>query len=183
MKFLRLGLPLVAASVASGCATVPPSGPLFVVTPGSGHDQAVFQQDSEICQQHAAAGTGYGTPPTPAASAAPANPQAWIASEDQSFLQCMAARGDVVAAAPAAYAAGYPGYTYGFAYPYGYFDAYPVFAGGLFFGGFGYGGRHYGHWHYHGGWGHGGWGHAGWGHGGWGHGGYGHAGGHGGGHH
>ena len=175
MKIVRLGLSLAAASLAAGFATAPPPGPLFVVTPGSGRDQAVFQQDSDICQQASAAGTGYGAPPAPAASAPPASatPQAWIASEDQRFLQCMAARGDVVAAAPVSYAAAYPGYPYGFAYPYGYFDAYPVFAGGLFFGGFGYGGRHYGNWHYHGGWGHGGWGR----------GGYGHAGGHGGGHH
>ncbi len=189
---VRVWLPLVVASLAGGCATAPPPAPLFVVSPGTGRDQAAFQQDSAVCQQHAANRTGYGgapVPPPTSSATAPAGQTAgaWIASEDQAFLQCMAARGDSVAVAPGDYAAAYPGYDYGFAYPYGYFDTYPVYVGG-FFGG-GYGGWRYGGWHYHGwgghgGWGHGGWGHGGWGHGGWGHGGFGHAGGggHGGGH-
>jgi hypothetical protein len=171
MKVFRLCLPLVVTGLAGGCATVPSNGPLFVVTPGTGRDQAAFQQDSETCQQSVTAGTGYGTPAPPAAAGATAAANAWIASEDTRFLQCMAARGDVVAPAPASYAAGYPGFAYGYAYPFGYFDPYPAYFGGVL-GGFAYGG-----WRYHG-WGHGGWGHGGWHGGGAWHGGGGHGGGH-----
>ena len=179
MKRALYVLPLIGASLAGGCATVPPPTPLFVVAPGTGRGLTGFQQDSDVCQQHATAQTGYGAPgqPVPSAgsqapAASTAAPGAWIASEDSAFLQCMAARGDVVTAAPAEYAAGYPGFDYGYAYPYGYFDPYPFYFGG-FIGGVGWG------------WGHRGWGHYGWGHGGWGHGGWGHAGGGhaGGGHH
>jgi hypothetical protein len=176
---------MVVAGLAAGCATLPPPAPVFVVSPGTGRDQGIFQQDSEICQQHATAGSGYGTPSKPPDSATPATSGTWIASANAPFLQCMAARGDVVAAAPADYAAAYPGFDYGYAYPFGYFDPYPIYFGGLA-GGFAYGGWRYRGWGY-GGWGHGGWARGGWGHGGWGHGGWGHggaaSGGHGGGHH
>nr|WP_294567075.1 hypothetical protein [uncultured Rhodopila sp.] len=183
MKLVRRCLPVAVAGLVAGCATPPPPA-LFIVSPGTGRDQAAFQQDSETCQQDVKAGTGYGIPAPPAASGTPAPASAWIASEDTRFLQCMAARGDVVAPAPASYAADYPGFAYGYAYPFGYFDPYPVYFGGVY-GGFAYGGWRYRGWGAHGGWGHGGWGHGGWGHGGWGHGGYARAGGggHGGGHH
>jgi len=174
---------MVVAGLSAGCATAPPpQTPLFIVSPGTGRDEAAFQQDSETCQQNVTAGTGYGTPAAPAPSGTPAPASAWIASEDARFLQCMAAHGDAVAPAPASYAADYPGFAYGYAYPFGYFDPYPVYFGGVL-GGFAYGGWRYRGWG-HGGWGHGGWGHGGWGHGGWGHGGLAHAGGggHGGGH-
>jgi hypothetical protein len=177
MRFVRIFLPLVVAGLAGGCATVPPPGPLFVVTPGAARDQAAFQQDSETCQQNVTAGTGYGVPASPAPSGTPQAANAWIASGDTRFLQCMAARGNVVTPAPANYAAGYPGFAYGYAYPFGYFDPYPIYFGGIY-GGFAYGGWRYRSWGGHGGWGHGGWGHGGWGHGGWGHaGGGGHGGG------
>jgi hypothetical protein len=176
MKRVRLCVPLVAVSIAGGCATVPSNGPLFVVTPGTGRDQAAFQHDSETCQQSVVAGTGYGTPAQPAASGAAPPAGAWIASEDTGFLQCMAAQGDVVAPAPASYAANYPGFAYGYAYPFGYFDPYPVYFGGIF-GGFAFGGSRNHGWE-HAGWHHGGWGHGGGGWHGGGHGGGGHGGGH-----
>jgi|SRR5271165_977686 len=179
MKRVRLLPPLVAASLISGCAAAPTYGPPFVVVPGAGKDQVAFQQDSQICQQHAMAQTGYGAPAQASVPGAPAgsvgSAGTGLASADASFLQCMAARGDTVVPAPTNYAAGYPGYPYGYAYPYGLSYPYPFYLGG-FFGGIGYGG-----WGHHG-WGYGGRGHGGWGHGGWGHGGVASGGGRGGGH-
>jgi hypothetical protein len=180
----------------AACVAGPPPGPMGVVAPGKDKSQAAFQQDQSICQQHAVAQTGYGdapqnpadhlpadgTPPSSAGGPASAPiPPGTAPPGELSFLQCMAARGDIVQATSAG---GSDGYSYPYPYPYGY--GYPYYGygypyyGALIVGGGGW----YGWGWRNGGWGHGYWGRAGWGRGGWGygHGGWGHAGGGGGGH-
>ena len=194
--------PLVTVLAICACAT-PPQGAPFLVLPGTGKDPAAFQQDDQICRQHAVAHTGYDAPShdvvpgatggavikaTPGGESAPslsptdetgaANiPSDASLPDELGYLQCMAARGNNVRQAPAGDdgLAGDAWYPYGF----GYQGAYPVFFGG-FYGGWGWGGRHGDGWRgrgWHGGGWHGGAWHGG---GGW-HGG-GHSGGHGGGH-
>ena len=118
-------------------------------------------------------------------SASAAVPSGTAPPGEVSYLQCMAARGNIVQLASAG--GYYDGYSYPYPYSYGY--GYPYYGGlitGWGWGGwYGWGWRHggwgYGYWGRggwgHGGWGRGGWGHGGWGHGGWGHGGWGHGGG------
>ena len=193
----KSGLVTLGVALAlAGCAT--PTESAFSVLPGVGKDQAAFQQDMAVCQQHAVAHTGYNAPPPPAAAGSATGSPGGPANAAQAggappfdvtgYLQCMASRGDTVQAQPDVYAAGidpelYP-YPDGYPYPYGYDYPYPFYDGGLAVG-FGFGsGRFYHRRFGPAGWGHGGWGHGGWGHGGWGHGGWGHGGGgHGGGHH
>lgn len=147
--------------VLGACAASPGSG--FTVLPGSGKDQAAFQQDSLVCQQHAVAHTGYNTPvPSvttgPVAGATNAAPEGGGPQpfDQAGYLQCMASRGDTVQALPAAYAAEpYPdGDAWPYGYPFGYPDGYPVgfgypdpfYDGGLYGGfGFGFGYGRFGH--------------------------------------
>ena len=184
----------------SACVAGPPPGPMGVVAPGKDKSQAAFQQDQSVCQQHAVAQTGYGNasqnpadhlppdgtlPGSGGGSASAAVPSGTAPPGEVSYLQCMAARGNIVQLASAG--GYYDGYSYPYPYPYGY--GYPYYGGlitGWGWGGwYGWGWRHggwgYGYWGRggwgHGGWGRGGWGHGGWGHGGWGHGGWGHGGG------
>jgi hypothetical protein len=175
----------------AACVAGPPPGPMGLVAPGKDKSQAAFQQDQSICQQHAAAQTGYGNAPQNPADHPPADetlpgstggsasapiPPDTAPPGELSFLQCMAARGDIVQATSAGgndgYSYPYP-YLYGYGYPY-YGYGYPYY-GGLIVG---WGGWYGWGWR-NGGWGHGYWGRAGWGRGGWGygHGGWGHAGG------
>ena len=209
---------LGATLTLGACALGPPPGPTAIITPGRDKDPIAFQQDQEICQQHAESSSGYGAPAPPAASAPPGNqpqpqlpaakgngapqaanslaiPAAVQTPGEVSYVQCMAARGDIIqmpaAGAPesadgsgygVAYPYAYPyayGYPFGYAYPYGY--DYPFGVGFFGFGG-GYGyGRYYHGGYHHGGWGHGAWGRGGWGHGGFHGGGFHGGGGHGGG--
>lgn len=134
------------------CVAGPPPGPAAVVVPGKDKTAAAFQEDAAICQQHAMAHTGYGdpsqpgngNPPQPAAASSAAAPPAAAPpagsatgaaaataqpSEDVSFMQCMAARGDTVQAVAAGY-----GYDSPYLYPYpdyGYLDGYPYFYPGF----------------------------------------------------
>lgn len=194
--------PLGVALLLGACATS--SGAAFSVLPGPGKDQAAFQQDMLVCQQHAVAHTGYNAPVPTAAAGAAANPVDTVAPggtqpfDATGYLQCMASRGDTVQAQPTAYAAGiYPdgySYPYGYPYAYGYPTGYglpgPFYDGGLYGGlglGFGFGGGRFGHERFehgrfehgrfaHGGFDHDGFGHGGFLHGGFGHGGFGHGG-------
>jgi hypothetical protein len=112
-----------------------------MVSPKPGQPQAIFQQDSQVCQQHSMTHTGYGTPaPSSPQATPPATPTATgVVSQDASFLQCMAARGDTVTALPPSYAAVYPGYPYAYG-----FDPYPLYVGGFFGGYYGHRGWHHG---------------------------------------
>jgi hypothetical protein len=189
-------LALLGANLAvNACVAGPAPGPMGVVAPGKDKSQAAFQQDQSVCQQHAVAQTGYGNASQNPADHLPADgtlpgsggglasapiPPGTAPLGEASYLQCMAARGDIVQAASAG--GYYDGYSYPYPYPYGYESSYYGY-GYPFYGGLiaGWGGWYGWGWH-HGGWGHGnwgrgGWGHAGWGHGGWGHGGGGHSGG------
>jgi hypothetical protein len=203
MKLAGALMTLGASLTVGACVAGPPPGPPFVVMPGKDKSEVAFQQDQSICQQHAIAHTGYDdssqhpngpTPPTqaPAASGTGAETPAMLAGatplDDLSYMQCMAARGDIVQLPsmdgyPGGYPYNYPypyssaAYPYSPAYPYpsgyGYPYGYPYYAG--FVGG---GWWHGGVW----GWHHGGWSHAGW-RGGWAHAGFHGSGGHGGGGH
>jgi hypothetical protein len=199
-KFAPIGVALALAACAS-----PPPGYSVAVLPGIGKDTAAFQQDEQVCQQHAVAHTGYtnralsAPPETPAgitpngtAPAAPANaaanavvPPGVQPFDATGYLQCMAARGDTVQPQPYGYAdAAYPygnvypdGYAYG--YPYAADYPYPFYDDG-FYGGFGWGGFGNGHFHQggfvHRGFGHGGFARGGFAHGGFAHGGFAHGG-------
>jgi hypothetical protein len=177
-------LPLATVLAVGACATAP-STP-FVVLPGMAKDPAAFQQDDSICRQHATAHTGYGVTSRDAAPGAPGGaigsatrgdeaarslsqnnknttvgtPSDAALPDELGYLQCMAARGDIVRQAPAEYD-GFidePGYPYGFEYPGAYlygFGASPAYFGGVY-GGWGWHGWHGGGWH-GGGWHGGGW--------------------------
>jgi hypothetical protein len=152
-----------------------------MVVPGQGKTEAAFQQDEAICQQHAISHTGYGdaSQPPPTSAAAPATgvvASPGQPSQDVSFMQCMAARGDIVQMGspggyPYGYNAPYPypyAYGYGYGYPYFYPDYDVVFGGvGFFHHGFFRSGFHHGGFRggFHGGGFHGGGFHGG-GHGG-----------------
>src|SRR4051794_8738832 len=134
-------LAILGVALALGGCGAGPSGHTAMVAPGSNRTAADFQQDVAVCQQHAAAQTGYGAPVTPAPvsqAGAPTGPAAAPAqpTDDVSFMQCMAARGNtiqVVAAAnpyPAPYAYGYPGPGF---YPYAYGGSGFAFGGPGFF--------------------------------------------------
>jgi hypothetical protein len=189
-------LALLGVNLAvSACVAGPPPGPMGVVAPGKDKTQAAFQQDQTVCQQHAVAQTGYGNasqnptdhlpadgtlPNSAGGSASAAVPSGAAPPGELSYLQCMAARGDIVQATSAG--GDYDGYSYPYPYPYGYGSpyygyGYPYYGGLIagWGGWYGWGWRH-GGWG-HGYWGRGGWGHGGWGHGSWGHGGWGHGGG------
>ncbi|WP_428492862.1 hypothetical protein [Rhodopila sp.] len=174
------------------CAASPDAA--FRVLPGPGKDQAAFGQDQAVCQQHAVAHTGYGTPAPPTAGAA-AKPGAIAATgvpfDATGYLQCMASRGDTVQAQPSAYPLGiypdeYP-YAYQYGYPYAYSYGvpaepgypYPFYDGALYGGlglGFGFGGGRFFHGSFHHGFHHGGFEHHGFEHHGFGHGGFEHGG-------
>ena len=132
----------------SACVAGPSPGPMGVVAPGKDKSQAAFQQDQSVCQQHAVAQTGYGNasqnpadhlppdgtlPGSGGGSASAAVPSGTAPPGELSYLQCMAARGDIVQlTSTGGY---YDGYSYPYPYPYGY--GYPYY-------GYGY--------PYHGGW-------------------------------
>jgi hypothetical protein len=186
--------PLTLVLALGACATSP--GSALTVLPGPGKDQAAFQQDALVCQQHAVAHTGYNAPVPSAAAGSAAGaantvpPGGAQPFDEAGYLQCMASRGDTVQAQPSAYAAGTD--PYGYAWPYGYPYAYPggyptgfgypypFYDGGLYGGfGFGFGHGRFDHDRFaHGGFGHDRFAHGGFGHGGFGHGGFGHGGGH-----
>jgi hypothetical protein len=186
-------LALLGANLAvSACVAGPAPGPMGVVAPGKDKSQAAFQQDQSVCQQHAVAQTGYGNasqnpanhlpadgtlPGSAGGSASAPIPPGTAPPGELSYLQCMAARGDIVQATSAG--GYYDGYSYPYPYPYGY--GYPYYGYGYpYYGGLitGWGGWYGWGWR-NGGWGYGYWGRGGWGRGGWGygHGGWGHAGG------
>jgi hypothetical protein len=174
-------LAALGVSLALGaCADGPPPGPAAIVLPGQGKTEAAFQQDETICRQHAISHTGYGDLSQPPRASAPVPATGPAASpgqpsQDVSFMQCMAARGDTVqmqssGGYPYGYDAPYPysyAYGYGYGYPYLYPDYDVVFGGvGFFHHGFFRGGFHHGGFHgagFHGGGFHGG-GHGGGGH-------------------
>ncbi len=127
-------LALLGVNLAvSACVAGPPPGPIGVVAPGKDKSQAAFQQDQTVCQQHAVAQTGYGNPSQNPADHLPADgtlpgsgggsAAAAVSSGTEppgevSYLQCMAARGDIVQlASTGGY---YGGYSYAYPYPYGY---------------------------------------------------------------
>jgi hypothetical protein len=199
MLSARILAPLSIALTLVACAAEPPPGPSVVILPGNGKDLAAFQQDDLICKGHALAHTGYAGPaPAVAGGAANDPPSAGSAGalhdgqgagtavtanatgnqylDGVGYVQCMAARGDVVQTQPNG--TPYQGYDAGYAYPYPYGDAYTYvypnaypfgyYGGGAFIGlgsGWGWYGRGHGHWE-HGGWGHGGFAHGGGGRGG-----------------
>ncbi|WP_156963799.1 hypothetical protein [Muricoccus aerilatus] len=147
---LRFLLP-VAALTLSACVAVPPApqppaAPL-VAYPGAGKTAEALQADDAACQAQpdgALPGTATAIPATPPGNAAGApagpgtSPPAASALPAEAYLQCMAARGNVVAPAYAppafgyappafGYAPVYPSYFYG-AYSWGY--PYPFFGHG-----------------------------------------------------
>jgi hypothetical protein len=153
---LRILLVLGATLALGACVAGPASNPVAMVSPGSDRTAAEFQQDQAVCQQHAAAQTGYGTPAAPAPASLAGSPTGAAAApaqrtDDVSFMQCMAARGDSVqivamgdqgAYAPP-YAYDYPGAGF---YPYG-FPGYNLAFGGV---GFFHGGNlHHDFFHHH----------------------------------
>lgn len=170
MYFARTSALMGLSLMLGACATDGLSGSPMMAVPGPNKSLAAFQQDQSICAQHATAHTGYGGPSQPAAPNAAGNAAAGATpdgpgadtgavpagvnpSNEASFMQCMAARGNSVQMAPVvadytdyAYAYPYGGYPYvgpfGYGYPYGY----PYYGGGLFFGGGGWGGWHGGRW-------------------------------------
>jgi hypothetical protein len=198
MKFAGTLAALSASLAIGACVAGPPPGPTGIVMPGKDKTEAAFKQDESVCEQHAIAHTGYGDPsqqpdgttppaPTPPASGTPpassagtnsdAMPAGGTPLDELSYMQCMAARGDIVQVTSMDGYPYNPAYPYPYGYGYGYPDDYPFgypYSG--FVGGFGW---------WHGGWGrgghHGGWGHPGF-HGGWSHAGF-HGGGHSGGGH
>ena len=122
----------------SACVAGPPPGPMGVVAPGKDKSQAAFQQDQSVCQQHAVAQTGYGNasqnpadhlpadgtlPGSAGGSASAAVPSGTAPPGEVSYLQCMAARGNIVQLASAG--GYYDGYSYPYPYPYGY--GYPYY--------------------------------------------------------
>ena len=165
---VRSLLPLAALTL-SACVSVPPApqppaAPL-VAYPGAGKTAEALQADDAACQAQAGGAppsTTASTPATPPGSVAgvPAgpgiSPPAAPALPAETYLQCMAARGNVVAPAYAppalGYAPVYPSYFYGaysWDYPWGY--PYPFFGSGYryhrFYGGYrGFYGRP-GPWH------------------------------------
>jgi hypothetical protein len=66
-KFASLGIALALGA----CAATPPPGPPVSVLPGADKDLAAFQRDELICQQYAAAHTGYGSPAGSTATGSP----------------------------------------------------------------------------------------------------------------
>jgi hypothetical protein len=137
--------PLGIALALGACAATLPPGPPIAVLPGTGKDLAAFQQDELICQQHAVAHTGYGSPAGSAATGRPESAEngaslnatagaAPVAAgttaanatvpvgaqpfDEAGYQQCMASRGDIVQPQPAGYAAA--AYRYGYLYPYPY---------------------------------------------------------------
>ncbi|MCR0981506.1 hypothetical protein [Roseomonas populi] len=184
---------LLAAGVLSGCAVAPEP---LVAYPGPNKTAEAMQQDDAACRQQAAApaapsapaATVSGTTPATATpAAAPATGAAATpapALPEDLYLQCMASRGNTVAAAPVArypayytdpFYAGYGPGLWGDPLWYGYYGA-PFYAWGGSWGlglGWGWGGvyragwRGPGYWHGRGGYWRGGPG-RGFGHGGFG---------------
>ncbi|MBP0492086.1 hypothetical protein [Roseomonas indoligenes] len=145
---------LLCAGALSGCAVVPEP---LVAYPGPNKTAEAMQQDDAACRQQAAT-------PAPASTTAPAttvpaatpSPAPATASPEASYFECMAARGNTVAAAPARYPAYYapPAYAeygpgwWGDPLWYGYYGA-PFYAwgGGLGLGlGWGWGGAYRAGW-------------------------------------
>ncbi|MBI0537509.1 hypothetical protein D9599_18275 [Roseomonas sp. KE2513] len=136
---LRPLLPLAALAL-SACVAVPPApqppaAPL-VAYPGAGKTAEALQVDDAACQAQPGGtllGIAATTPATPPGNAAGApagfgtSPPAAPVLPAEAYLQCMAARGNVVAPAYAppafSYAPVYPSYFYGayaWDYPWGY---------------------------------------------------------------
>lgn len=142
-SLLPLAALTLSACVAMPPAPQPPAAPL-VAYPGAGKTAEALRADDAACQAQlggALPGTAATTPATPpgntaGASAGPGtSPPAAPAPPAEAYLQCMAARGNVVAPAyppPAfGYAPVYPSYfygTYSWGYPWGY--PYPFFGYG-----------------------------------------------------
>jgi hypothetical protein len=70
-KLAQRFAPLGVALALGACASTPPPGLPVAVLPGTDKDLAAFQQDELICQQHAVAHTGYGSPAGSAATGSP----------------------------------------------------------------------------------------------------------------
>jgi hypothetical protein len=181
MKPIRTVAALAAPLALVACSGLS-SGRTGMIAPGKDRTAAAFQQDQAICQQHALAHTGWDVPaasaarapapPAPSASApanqsGPADPTPAQRSDDLSFMQCMAARGDTVRMASAddlyPSTAPYP-YAYPSPYRYPYASALPGFT--FVFGGLGFHHRFHHHDFHHGGFRHGGFHHGGFHHGG-----------------
>jgi hypothetical protein len=197
-------LPLGVVVALGGCAAVPPPPPAVTVVPGTGKDAAAFLQDELVCQQHAVAKTGYGTPaqasaagvaPYNGSSAASGSPPRATNPANPAAVN-LATANPPIAALPGAEPPDEVAYMQcmasrgnvvetlpamaaaypAYPYPYGYAYGYPDVYPGYYDG-------YYGGWGWGGGWYGGGygWGRGGWGRGGWGRGGWGGRGGFGGG--
>jgi hypothetical protein len=126
--FARALVALTISLTATACATT--ASPDVIVLPGNGKDQAAFQQDDQICRQHAVAYTGYeAVPPLPpAATAAPSDPTPpavpaaavtdSVPGDQVAYDQCMTSRGNVIQPIRTAYALPPAGYVQ--PYPFGY---------------------------------------------------------------
>jgi hypothetical protein len=146
----RILLPIGAVMALAACEAAAPPPASGIVVPGPGKDQAAFQQDDQVCREHAVAQTGYGaagqTPnggatsgnvaPPPGGSGAPLSPPSGPRPSSESenladqpltvtpnpigYMQCMAARGDTVQSAPWPGPPGYAAAYAGSPHPYGY---------------------------------------------------------------
>jgi hypothetical protein len=153
--FARALVALTISLTATACATT--ASPDVIVLPGNGKDQAAFQQDDQICRQHAVAYTGYeAVPPLPPAATAAASdptPPAVTAAavtdsvpgDQVAYDQCMTSRGNVIQPIRTAYALPPAGYVQ--PYPFGYPPT--VYGGGLI-AGFGFGPGFHQHFHHRG---------------------------------
>jgi hypothetical protein len=166
--------PIGVALALGACATSPPGYPVTVL-PGTGKDQAAFQQDQAVCEQHAVAHTGYGGPAQPGATNSPAGTASTPPNGASGATPAVPATTAATAAVPTNAAVpvgnqpfdgvgylqcmasrgdtvqpqpgGYAATTYAYGYPYDYGYPYPVYDDG-FYGGFGWGG--WGGWHHDG---------------------------------
>ena len=142
----------------TGCTVIPPPPPPLVALPGPTKTQASFAQDDVVCRvaagQAQPAAVAPRAPPaqpaTPAASTAPLAPGSAAPlplTPGELYLRCMASRNNVIQ--PLAVVR--PAF-------YGFYDAYPVYAGfgdyypflyGGYFGGYygGFRGGYYGGFH------------------------------------
>ncbi len=62
MNKRHLALSIAAATLLSGCAVAPPSGPRIMVLPGTGKTYTQFQQDDYNCRASAAQSIGLASP-------------------------------------------------------------------------------------------------------------------------
>jgi hypothetical protein len=162
MRLARWSANLGTGLTVAACVAASPRDPAVMVMPGKDKTEASFQEDQSICQQHAIAHTGYGDLSRHPSGIPPEAPTPTTTTsadiDDVSYMQCMAARGDIVQlTSMAGYDAGegYAAYPYPFGYGYadGYPFAYPYYAGiigglyGFGGGGFRHGDRHHAGFH------------------------------------